>query len=271
MPRIMIKRGTRAQLDAAATAGQLAAGEPYLVTDEGVVAIGLSASTYGDVGGDISPASTTAAGTVELATTEETQTGTDDTRAVTPAGAAGAYVPKALFNANTILAADSDNTPAALTMGASTILARLASGNIKAASVAEMLTLLSVASGATVGLSGCYVGNFTRDLSLASGTQDVTCGFTPKAVLLMATINGAAGVLSIGFADGTRNSCLLDFSYNTAGAYYVLTGSSIAVYVAAVGGNQLATTSFIADGFRVSWVKYGSPSVTANLLYMAMV
>lgn len=49
---------------------------------------------------------------------------------------------KSLYDANTVLAADSDNTPAALTMNASTILARLAAGNIKAASVAEIITLL---------------------------------------------------------------------------------------------------------------------------------
>lgn len=54
------------------------------------------------------------------------------------------YVLKSLFDANTILAATSDNTPAAVTMGASTFLARLAAGNIKAASVAEILTLLDV-------------------------------------------------------------------------------------------------------------------------------
>lgn len=51
---------------------------------------------------------------------------------------------KSLYDANTVLAADSDNTPAALTMGASTILARLAAGNIKAATPAELRTLLDV-------------------------------------------------------------------------------------------------------------------------------
>jgi hypothetical protein len=43
---IRIKRGTRAQLDAAALAGTLSAGEPYLITDEDRVAVGLTASTY---------------------------------------------------------------------------------------------------------------------------------------------------------------------------------------------------------------------------------
>lgn len=44
--KIRVKRGTRAQLNTAASAGQLLAGEPYLITDEGRIALGLSASTY---------------------------------------------------------------------------------------------------------------------------------------------------------------------------------------------------------------------------------
>ena len=62
----------------------------------------------------------------------------------------GAGVPKSLFDANTILKADSDDTPAALTVGASTFVGRKAAGNIAAMSVAEALTLLSVESGADV-------------------------------------------------------------------------------------------------------------------------
>ncbi|MFN4295083.1 MAG: discoidin domain-containing protein [Thermoflexales bacterium] len=46
MPKVLIKRGTRAQLLAPATAGQLAAGEMYLITDEDRLAVGLSASAY---------------------------------------------------------------------------------------------------------------------------------------------------------------------------------------------------------------------------------
>lgn len=45
---IKIKRGTRAQLNAAAAANGLAAGEPYLITDENRLAVGLSASTYAE-------------------------------------------------------------------------------------------------------------------------------------------------------------------------------------------------------------------------------
>ena len=43
---LLMKRGTRAQLNAAATASGLQVGEPYLITDEGRLAVGLSVSTY---------------------------------------------------------------------------------------------------------------------------------------------------------------------------------------------------------------------------------
>lgn len=51
MAAIRFKRGTRAQLDAAAAAGQLALGEPYVITDEDAMAFGLGASSYMDVEG----------------------------------------------------------------------------------------------------------------------------------------------------------------------------------------------------------------------------
>lgn len=43
---LQIKRGTRAQIDAAAASGQLKAGEPYFITDEDRVAVGISTTTY---------------------------------------------------------------------------------------------------------------------------------------------------------------------------------------------------------------------------------
>jgi len=61
-PIVLIKRGTRAQINAAATAGQLIAGQDYLITDEGRMAVGLSPTTYsaaakqgegGAVGGNV--------------------------------------------------------------------------------------------------------------------------------------------------------------------------------------------------------------------------
>jgi hypothetical protein len=65
-------------------------------------------------------------------------------------------VPKSLYDANTILAATTDDTPAALTMGASTILARLAAGNIVAATTAQVNTLLGTELTANKGAASGY-------------------------------------------------------------------------------------------------------------------
>lgn len=62
--------------------------------------------------------STTASGIVELATTAETQTGSDTTRAVTPAGLAATSVPKSLVDLKGDLFVGSANdTPARLAVG----------------------------------------------------------------------------------------------------------------------------------------------------------
>ncbi len=53
-----------------------------------------------------------------------------------------------LFNAHTILMAVADNDPAPLTIAASRIVARLAAGNIKACTPAEIMALLSGQAGA---------------------------------------------------------------------------------------------------------------------------
>lgn len=71
-----------------------------------------------DVGYQAPNASTTQAGIVELATSAETQTGTDATLAVTPAGAAATYVPLSAYAAKgTLLGASAAGTPTALAVG----------------------------------------------------------------------------------------------------------------------------------------------------------
>lgn len=57
MPKVLIKRGTRAQLNTAASSSALLAGEVYLITDENRLAVGLTTSTYGEV---VTPADVTA-------------------------------------------------------------------------------------------------------------------------------------------------------------------------------------------------------------------
>ena len=79
-----------------------------------------------------------------------------------------------LADANSVLYAVSDNTPAALAMAASTFVARLAAGNVVAATVAEMQTVLDFAAGATANAKA--IGS-----ELDTGTDDAKFA-TAKAI-----------------------------------------------------------------------------------------
>ena len=48
MASVQIKRGTRAQIEAAKTANGLLNGEPYLITDESRLAVGTATNAYSD-------------------------------------------------------------------------------------------------------------------------------------------------------------------------------------------------------------------------------
>ena len=72
-----------------------------------------------------------------------------DVTDATNVNAAGAVM-EADYNANTVLAANSDDTPAPVTVAEQTVVGRITSGNIKALSVAELQTLANVEDGADV-------------------------------------------------------------------------------------------------------------------------
>jgi hypothetical protein len=94
-------------------------------------------------------------------------------------------------DANSILYAVTDNTPAALAMAASTIPARLATGNVVAATVTEMQTLLNVENGADV----------TDATNVAAAGAVMESDFSAKGALVAGTGVGTAGVLAVGAND----------------------------------------------------------------------
>ena len=114
-------------------------------TDDTPAAVTVAASTF--VGrkatGDIVAMSVSDAQT--LLNVEDAADVTDESNVT----AAGAVMEKD-FDANTILFSTSDNTPAALTVAASTILGRKASGDIDAMTVTEARAILSVEENADV-------------------------------------------------------------------------------------------------------------------------
>lgn len=75
------------------------------------------------------------------------------------------YLLKSTYDANSILYATTDNTPVALTVGASTIVGRKSSGDIVALTATETRTILNVADGATANskATGAEVNTGTDD------------------------------------------------------------------------------------------------------------
>lgn len=114
------------------------------------------------------------------------------------------YVTKALFDANTILTATTDNTPVALAIGASTLVGRKATGDISALTPAESRTILNVADGAT---------NNTKatGAEINTGTDDVKFA-TAKAIADSTLVKGPASSvdLRIPLFSGTSGKLLSD-------------------------------------------------------------
>jgi len=73
----------------------------------------------------------------------------------------------------------------------------------------------------TIGLHspGIKIGSFTRDMSLATGTQAVTgVGFKPRLVEFRALLTGT-NLMSIGETDGTTSQCIFDDAVDSANTY----------------------------------------------------
>lgn len=114
---------------------------------------------------------------------------------LTAAEIALAYVAKALFDANTILAANTDDTPAAVTVGEETLVGRITGGNITALSAAQVRTLLSVSTSADTLLKSLFTD--------AKQILYSTAAATPAAVtitdesLVGRTNAGAVGPIAV--------------------------------------------------------------------------
>jgi len=79
-----------------------------------------------------------------------------------------------LFDANTILKADSDNTPTALTVALSTFVGRGASGNISALTPAQAITVLSQATNVQTGTTYTVTASDNAKIIAISNASDIT-------------------------------------------------------------------------------------------------
>ena len=118
-----------------------------------------------------------------------------------------------------------------------------------------------------VGSHKVFQSTFTRDTSIASGTQAITgVGFQPKHVIIHASIDSTLAV-SFGIeASGSHKSTF----YNGTGLWYSNPNSSILLVITA---GTTAYSGYISsldtDGFTITWSKTGSMTGTANIQYWA--
>lgn len=154
----------------------------------------------------------------------------------------------------------------------------IASGGTGLTAVGTANQVLATNAGATAiewqdanGITYAF-GSFSKDLSDATGTQNVAHGLggTPSIVkataMYKAQSSSTAGSMSIGISNGTSNVIVYsDLRYGSnVTAYLIFLSSATSSDVC-----QEATATLNATNIVLSWVKNGSPIGTAGVLWEA--
>ena len=144
-------------------------------------------------------------------------------------------------------------------VGSGSGLTALPAGNLTGSLPA--ISGASLTSLPATGVVDMFMTNhFSRDLTAASGTQDITgFGFNPTNIYIYIAIEGAVGCCFGQHGDGHQRS----FSTTEANNQHLSAGTIIRLYTSYSGTNQHGTGSFITDGYRITWTKYGTPTGTA--------
>lgn len=209
MPKLLLKRGTRAQINSAISSNGLNLGEPYLITDEGRLAVGTGSNTL-----------------VDFARADEVQALDADLTAISGLTGTG-FLKRTGANTwtldtNTYLTAESDTLATVTSRGATTSTAVTFSGGltVNAAGSTNGATFAGSTSGTAKVVAPAVAGTTTITLPASSGTLALTSE--------LPTVNNGTLTLSIGAAAATNNTVLIGtgtgFSANTSSnATYTLT------------------------------------------------
>ena len=129
-------------------------------------------------------------------------------------GTVGGAVSNTLFDANTILKADTDNTPAALTVGEQTLVGRITAGVITALTATQVRTLINVEDGADVtdaaniaSAGGLLDTDFTSDgymVRSGAGTYVVRAITETTGETSVTNPDGTGGNTTVGIADNAN-------------------------------------------------------------------
>jgi hypothetical protein len=121
------------------------------------------------------------------------------------------------------------------------------------------------------GFMQAKVGSFSRDLTLASGTQAITgVGFRPKCVVFFGAVD-QGNRTSWGIDDGTNAFVVSNNSGASAGTFRESTAGSQWYNVDSANYQVGVIQSMDADGFTLNWTKTGSPAAgTATIGFLAL-
>ena len=156
-------------------------------------------------------------------------------------------IPKAILDAETILYATVDNTPAALAVGASTFVGRKASGSVSAMSVAEAKTLLAYGTMAAETATN-YMLNSVAD---ANSVLYAVTDNTPAALTMAAST--MLGRKSTGNIVALTQAEIMPTIYVTAPVAYNSDGT---VGQIAVDGNYAYRCTTTGSGGTGRWVRH---------------
>ena len=115
-----------------------------------------------------------------------------------------------------------------------------------------------------------FMGSFTRDLTVADGTQGITgIGFRPSYVHFIAGINVNAAV-SFGFDNGVTGQLMANYHNNTANTFTRNSTRSIRAVVSNPDDYDGFISSMDIDGFTITWDRVNAPSGSLVTLFMAV-
>lgn len=165
---------------------------------------------------------------------------------------------KSTYNANTILAATTDNTPAALTVGASTFVGRKATGNIAAMTPAEAHTLLQGVAVTQTFLAGTGTTTSVQNLTTSDLNKYITDDGASEQVYVRLPTAVQGYVISFYVEDGqglnirpnSSDTITYQGSQSAAGDLGSLSSSSSGDFVTLLAVND---SSWVATNSYGSW------------------
>lgn len=189
------------------------------------------------------------------------------------------YVSESLYDANSILYATTDNTPVALTVGASTIVGRKSSGNIVALTATETRTILNVADGSTANskASGSELDTGTDDVKFATAkaindshnVPSVAPGTSGNVMTSNGTdwISSPSAALDVYFGDGRDGAGTISTNTTLTKDMYYTNLTVNSTYTLSTGGYRIYVSGTLTNNGTIANNASGvTPGAAGSLL-----